>query len=147
MTSTRVPGDLLPTPKTRAGFDLLVEAIVARIPPGRVMTYGQIAALIPTPRAIDPVAYKRVRARWVGYALGKCSDDLPWHRVVNAAGKPSKRASGSHLPQPALLEQEGLTLSEQGGVELAQCRWQPPTGSLEAIGESAVGRRPQRFVS
>jgi len=56
--------------------------VVARIPRGRVATYGQIARMAGFPGA----------ARMVGWALGAlpeergAPDDVPWHRVINAAG-------------------------------------------------------------
>lgn len=55
-----------------------VYKIVSQIPPGRVMTYGQIAALISTPRA----------ARAVGFALRAlpAGTKIPWYRVVNSQG-------------------------------------------------------------
>jgi methylated-DNA-protein-cysteine methyltransferase-like protein len=55
-----------------------VYKIVNQIPPGRVMNYGQIAALISTPRA----------ARAVGFALRALPADtkIPWHRVINSQG-------------------------------------------------------------
>ncbi|HEY8370880.1 MAG TPA: MGMT family protein, partial [Thermodesulfobacteriota bacterium] len=53
-------------------------AIVARVPVGRVATYGQVAALAGRPGA----------ARAVGSILRHLPDDvdLPWQRVVNGAG-------------------------------------------------------------
>ena len=59
-------------------FFARVYDIVAQIPPGYVLTYGQIAAMAGNPRA----------ARIVGYAMnGAPADrDLPCHRVVNRAG-------------------------------------------------------------
>ena len=56
-----------------------VHRIVAQIPPGRVATYGQVARLLWQPHA----------ARTVGWALRGVPDDgnVPWHRVVNAAGR------------------------------------------------------------
>jgi len=55
-----------------------IYAVVARIPRGRVATYGQVARL----------AGLGGHARLVGYALSALKDGsrIPWHRVVNAAG-------------------------------------------------------------
>ncbi len=112
-------------PADRAGFDRLVYAIVRSIPSGRVMTYGAVAALIPPPQDLDSSAYRRIRARWVGYALARCPADVPWHRVVNAQGRPSPRPSGSHLPQAALLRDEAVPFAANGRVDLARASWQP----------------------
>ena len=53
-----------------------VYEIVRLIPPGRVMNYGQVAALCSRP----------LTPRAVGWAMHGCPSDVPWHRVVNAAG-------------------------------------------------------------
>ena len=58
-------------------FYTTVYKIVKKIPPGKVMTYGQIAGLISTPRA----------ARVVGFAMrAAINKDIPWHRVINSQG-------------------------------------------------------------
>src|SRR5689334_2412515 len=95
-----------------------IYAVVARIPRGRVATYGQVAALAGLPR----------QARLVGYALHAlpADSDLPWHRVVNAAGKISLRANGlGHDElQAHLLRREGVRFVG-GAVPLDRFRWQP----------------------
>ncbi len=54
-----------------------VYQIVRQIPKGQVMTYGQIATLISTPRA----------ARVVGFALrAAINKNIPWQRVINSQG-------------------------------------------------------------
>ena len=54
-------------------------ALVRRIPPGRVVTYGQVAALAQMPG----------RPRQVGYALSALpvGSPIPWQRVINAKGQ------------------------------------------------------------
>jgi methylated-DNA-protein-cysteine methyltransferase-like protein len=76
-----------------------VHAAVRGIPPGRVSTYGRIAALIGRPRA----------ARFVGYAMHRCPPGLPWHRVINAQGRISLPAdSTAGIAQRRRLEAEGI---------------------------------------
>lgn len=106
-------------------FAARVWRLVRRIPPGRVATYGQIAALLGRPRA----------ARAVGQAMRECPPDIPWHRVVNGAGgiSPRARMSGM-LTQRLRLIGEGVPL-RGGRVPLARCRWRP------AAGRPARGRR------
>jgi methylated-DNA-protein-cysteine methyltransferase-like protein len=114
-------------PRTEA-FNEQVYAMVRVIPRGRVMTYGQIAKLIPPPNSIDPLAYRRIRARWVGYAMANCPEDVPWQRVVNAKGRISRRMGhGPHI-QRDLLEQEGVVFSSDGSIDLRAYRWRPPDG-------------------
>ena len=105
-----------------SSYDAIYSA-VAEIPAGQVATYGQIADLIGRPRS----------ARQVGYALAATRDDLelPWHRVVNAAGEISPRAEpGSDELQRILLEDEGVIFDVRGRIALARFQWQPPCGSL-----------------
>ena len=106
-------------------FCLHVYELVRDIPSGKVMTYGGIAALISKPESMDPLAYHRIRARWVGYALKSCPEDVPWWRVVNAKGQVSLRMGhGPHI-QPLMLEEEGITLNSDGSVDLETFLWDP----------------------
>src|SRR5262245_8556080 len=95
-----------------------IYAVVSRIPKGRVATYGQVAALAGLPR----------QARFVGYALHALptDSDVPWHRVVNAAGKISLRADALRHDelQAHLLRREGVRFVN-GTIPLARYRWQP----------------------
>jgi methylated-DNA-protein-cysteine methyltransferase-like protein len=95
-------------------FRAAVYALVRRVPRGRVVTYGQVAAMLRRPRS----------ARAVGGAMGRCPDDVPWHRVVNAQGGISRRrVSSGMLTQRIRLEQEGVRL-RRGRVPLARYRWE-----------------------
>ena len=84
--------------------------IVADIPPGHVLTYGDVARLSGMPRY----------ARRVGQAMrwAPRSMRLPWHRVINAQGEISfPRESGAHQRQKALLQEEGVVFVN-GRVDL-----------------------------
>lgn len=112
-------------PTWRGVFSRQVYEILRSVPAGRLATYGQIAERIPTPDGMDPLAFRRIRARWVGYVLADCPDDLPWHRVVNRHGQISRRhGHGPHV-QPMLLEQEGVVSSAKGAFDLEQYGWDP----------------------
>ena len=92
-------------------FNTLVYALIRRIPPGKVLTYGRVAALLEVPRG----------ARAVGWALRRLPDgsDVPWHRVINAAGHISTRdVEHGELVQRALLEAEGVHFDDQDTVKL-----------------------------
>ncbi len=81
----------------------LIWQVVARIPPGKVATYGQVAALAGYPR----------HARYVGSTLKKLptGTSLPWHRVINAKGQLSFPTGSKHYKkQRALLLAEGVIL-------------------------------------
>ena len=95
-----------------------VYKIVARIPPSKVMTYGQIALWLGSPKM----------ARWVGRALYYAADEsLPCHRVVRASGElaPSELFGGR---QRRMLEAEGVTFRPNGRVDLALCRYREIDG-------------------
>jgi len=75
--------------------------VVSEIPPGHVLTYGEVARLSGMPRA----------ARRVSQAMRRAPKgvDLPWHRVINAQGKISfPENSGGWTRQKDLLEAEGV---------------------------------------
>lgn len=120
--------------QNRADFNRKVYEIVQAIPPGRVMTYGAVAALIPPLQTVDPLAFRRVRARWVGYALADCSEDLPWQRVVNAHGRISPRLGDGPPVQRVLLEAEGVAFDRRGTLDLARLAWSPSRQWLRARG-------------
>ena len=106
----------------RVSFDEQVYRLCRQIPIGSVTTYGRIASLIPPPPGMDPFAYDRVKARWVGYALARCPDSVPWQRVLNARGESS--LGERRKLQQVLLEQEGVEFDARGRVNLTQYLWQ-----------------------
>lgn len=113
----------------RADFDAHVYRICRRIPPGHVTTYGWIAAAIECPLGMEPLAYDRIKARWVGYAMARCPEDVPWHRVINHKGGLSLRPGHEH--QKALLEDEGVEFEATGTVDLARYGWKASLTSTE----------------
>lgn len=90
-----------------------VFTIVASIPKGKVASYGQIAALAGMPS----------HSRLVGRILSRLPDDtkLPWHRVVNSAGKIT---NPNRARQQERLAKEGVT-PINGRVSLPHYGWQP----------------------
>ena len=131
--STQPAGDHK-APADRQAFNQLVYDIVRAIPSGRVMTYGSIAALIPAPLSVDPLAYRRVRARWVGYAMAACPEDVPWQRVVNAKGRVSPRPGHGPPVQKILLEEEGVTFGRGDTLDLSAVAWSPSQSWLKRRG-------------
>lgn len=106
-------------------FRTRVLALVAHIPAGRVMTYGQLALLSGQPGA----------ARQAGYALHSLAGtdtDLPWHRVINAQGKVSTHKVGFGELQEQLLRAEGIVLDETGRCQLGQYQWWPESNEGQA---------------
>jgi O-6-methylguanine DNA methyltransferase len=102
-----------------------VFAVVARIPHGRVTTYGAIARALGEPRA----------ARGVGWALHLAPVGLPCHRVVNRHGFLS---GGWHFGHPDImanmLAAEGVPFREPYQVDLGVCLWEPDGGEEDDEG-------------
>jgi len=103
---------------TRGALRPRIYAAVRRIPPGKVATYGQVAAFAGFAR----------HARQVGYALNDLpsGSEVPWHRVVNARGEVSPRATpGWEEVQKDLLEQEEVYFGPHDRIDLARYGWKP----------------------
>nr|WP_301285625.1 MGMT family protein [Paenibacillus barcinonensis] len=98
-------------------FTKQVVAIIAAIPEGKVMTYGQIAALAGSPRA----------ARQVVRILHSMSrkERLPWHRVINAKGEIAIPDDESRMMQENELISEGVEFQMDGTIDLIRFRHEP----------------------
>jgi methylated-DNA-protein-cysteine methyltransferase-like protein len=106
----------------RVTFRERVLYVVRAIPSGRLMSYGEVAAWVGSPRA----------ARQVGgvlFGLRDDEEDVPWQRVVNARGGISTFKVGVGELQVALLRAEGLVVADQR-VELTEHRWAPTAAQL-----------------
>lgn len=105
-----------------AGTYARIYAVIARIPEGKVATYGQVAALAGLPG----------HARQVGYALHGCPEgaEIPWQRVINSKGEVSPRAEPGLMEgyQRHLLEEEGVVFNLAGRVDLKRYQWEPEKG-------------------
>jgi methylated-DNA-protein-cysteine methyltransferase-like protein len=97
------------------GFRQRVEAVVAQIPRGRVMTYGQIAALCGNARA----------ARIVGGIAHFGDPALPWQRVVNKSGGLAAGYPGGRQGHKQVLEGEGVAVSGDNRVAIEELIWWP----------------------
>lgn len=114
------------TPPAREAFDEEVWEMVRRVPRGRVTTYGRIAELVGPPGGMEPAAYRAFGARWVGGAMARCPDGVPWWRVINAQGKVSGRDGAAR--QVRLLEAEGIVFDDRGRTDLDLRGW--PDGDI-----------------
>ncbi len=93
------------------GFFKGVWDIVARVPPGKVVSYGQIAAWLGNPRAV----------RMVGWAMHSTPRRLriPCHRVVAKTG----RLVPGWETQRDELEAEGVAFRANGCVDMDKHQW------------------------
>lgn len=96
-------------------FRARVEALVAQIPRGRVMTYGQLAALCGNARA----------ARIVGGIAHFGDPGLPWQRVVNKHGGLASGYPGGRRSHAEHLRAEGIRVVDDQ-VDVRALLWWPP---------------------
>jgi methylated-DNA-protein-cysteine methyltransferase-like protein len=97
-------------------------AAIARVPRGRVATYGGIAAVAGLPG----------RARLVGTVLRNQPENsrLPWFRIINAGGRISfPEGSPPHERQRSKLQAEGVRFV-RGRINLKEYGW-PDTRDLD----------------
>ncbi|MEH0824332.1 MULTISPECIES: MGMT family protein [unclassified Micromonospora] len=94
-----------------------VLALVERIPPGRVMSYGAVA---------DALSERsgRASARLVGSIMARHGGGVPWHRVVTSAGR---LPPGHEVEARARLRAEGCPL-RSAGVDMSAASWWPEEG-------------------
>lgn len=92
-----------------------VYAVVATIPAGKIMTYGQISHVLGN----------ACSARYVGYAMGAApeSRNLPCHRVVNRLGEMNEHLFNGR--QRIMLEAEGAPFKKNGKLDLEACLYWP----------------------
>jgi methylated-DNA-protein-cysteine methyltransferase-like protein len=95
--------------------------VVARVPRGKVVTYGQVAALLGALRAARAVG---TALRYLPPALHR---KVPWQRVVNAAGGISIRGDLLRAEEQRwLLEGEAVVFDRGGRLDLKKYRWRGP---------------------
>ena len=100
-----------------SNFFTCVYEVVKKVPKGRVTTYGAVARMVGNPRM----------SRQVGWALhsNPAFGEIPCHRVVFADGGLTKGfAFGGVDVQRALLESDGVEVSEDNKVDLKKYFWE-----------------------
>lgn len=99
-------------------FRSAVLEVIAGIPYGKLASYGQVAMLAGWPQ----------RPRQVGMLLSGLPEgtEIPWHRVVNSQGYvPSRGRFWGVMEQIGRLRDEGITVDDQGNLDLEAHRWTP----------------------
>lgn len=96
-------------------FTINVIDIIRKIPYGKVMTYGQIAKAVGSPRS----------ARQVVRILHSMSEkyNLPWHRVINSKGEICFRDEEMFIAQKLMLESEGIEFITERSISLKHYLW------------------------
>lgn len=94
-----------------------VKKYVQKVPRGKLVSYGQVAAACGSPRA----------ARQVGWMLHTLDGDnsVPWWRVINTQGYISIKGNliSTPLAQKKLIEAEGVPVSEDFKIDLEKYRY------------------------
>lgn len=93
-----------------------VYALVATIPKGKVMTYGQISSLLES----------RYSGMFVGFAMSAAPEGrgLPCHRVVNRKGEMAPGLIfGGQDEQRKLLRKEGVHFLPDGRIDMKKSLW------------------------
>ncbi|KQL53050.1 hypothetical protein AN964_05680 [Heyndrickxia shackletonii] len=93
-------------------FTAKVIGIIRTIPPGKVMTYGQIASLAGSPRGARQVAR-------ILHSMSK-KHKLPWHRVISSKGEISLKDD----EQKMALQFEGVKVTNWS-INLSQFQYHP----------------------
>jgi methylated-DNA-protein-cysteine methyltransferase-like protein len=96
-------------------FTRRVLDVLRSIPPGRVCTYGGVAALAGNTQAARQVAR-------ILHSMSR-AHRLPWHRVISAQGRIAIRNEEGFRMQQSLLRREGVTVGEDGKVDLKKYLW------------------------
>jgi methylated-DNA-protein-cysteine methyltransferase related protein len=98
-------------------FTVQVIKTLKRVPKGKVVTYGLLAAMAGSPTG----------ARQVVRVLNIYStkEKLPWYRVINSKGGISLPRGGGFELQAALLKREGVKVSKAGEIDLDKYLWRP----------------------
>lgn len=123
-----------------------IRAVVSRIPPGQVSSYGEVASRAGLPG----------RARLIGKVLGKTPDgvELPWFRVLRSDGRIAfPPQSKPYREQRARLIGEGVRV-ERGRVDLARFGWErnldfalwaPPPDAVPAAVRKSPAKKPAKM--
>ena len=105
----------MPDKPNSSDFRSTVEDLMAKVPAGKVTTYGDLAALAGHPYA----------ARIVGGMAHYGNENLPWHRLVNRFGGLAAGYPGGREVQREHLEAEQIFCTEYIVDNFKEIRWQP----------------------
>jgi methylated-DNA-protein-cysteine methyltransferase-like protein len=97
-------------------FRVKVEELMAQVPYGQVVTYGDLAGMAGHANA----------SRVVGGIAHFGDSDLPWHRLVNRFGGLAAGFHGGREAQQQLLEAEGVTCTNFIVDNFEELRWRNP---------------------
>lgn len=105
-------------------FKQKVLETVKTVPPGKVVSYGQVALMVGVPRA----------AQAVGQVLHSSGEDVPWWRVINNAGRISTTClEHSAVMQRKLLIKDGVKVTKKLKIDIEKYRYRPSPNILKKL--------------
>ncbi len=110
----------LPNPQA---FYTQVWNIIARIPRGKVASYGQIAKMLHPPAGVDEATFAEFGALWVSNAVAASPSEVPWQRVVNSKGEITERDGLEAKRHKLMLEDEGVPFNPRGRIDMRKYGW------------------------
>jgi methylated-DNA-protein-cysteine methyltransferase-like protein len=119
-------------PRQPLEFTRRVRAAIRSIPRGKVVSYGQIAALAGDARQARQVA-------WILHSSSE-KEGLPWHRVVGSPGRISLPPGRGGREQKRRLESEGVRIGPRGAVDFKKFGWIPERGKSRALSRLDLDR-------
>jgi methylated-DNA-protein-cysteine methyltransferase related protein len=106
-------------------FTRAVRDIIRSIPRGKVVSYGQIAALAGDARQARQVA-------WILHSSSE-KNGLPWHRVIGSRGRISLPPGRGGREQRRLLLDEGVRFRVGGTIEWRVYGWTPRLAKISRL--------------
>lgn len=111
-------------------FKEKIVKIIHAIPKGKLVSYGQVAAAVGSPRA----------ARQVGWMLHTLdgNNSVPWWRVINNLGYISIKGNfmSTPLTQKKFLEDEGIEVSDDMQIDIEKYRYHFSPALMEKVFKS-----------
>lgn len=101
-------------------FKKKVLDFIKKIPKGKVVSYGQVAAECGKPRGAREVG-------WILRSLDVAKENIPWWRVVNNRGVISIKGNwtANRELQKSLLTKEGIKVGEDFKLKIENYRYNP----------------------
>ena len=101
-----------------------VIALVNAIPPGQVMTYGDIAHLL-TARAEQAGVDEAYGPRMVGFVMSRFGSNMPWWRLIRSSGHPPRFHQVEARPHYDDEQTPLIETAESYRIDMRRARYMP----------------------
>lgn len=101
-----------------------VLAVVEAIPPGKVMSYGDVADAVGPHAELDEDggAYA---GRVVGLVMARCGEAVPWWRVIRASGQPPRGHEANAWPHYLAEATPTIGTADDYRIDMKLARYVP----------------------